>query len=83
MKFCVECKHSIDDGGGVYKLKCGSPNNSVDYVNESYFLVSGEKQPTVKAMRGASCTALRTRRSPEIDSTVCGPDGKWFEAKES
>ena len=79
MKFCVDCKHFI---GKANSLTCGSPLNSVPSVNEAAYLVSGIEQPVVMAMRGASCSALRLQRAPEIDALVCGPDGKWFEAKE-
>lgn len=76
--FCRDCKHSRGEG---VKMTCDSPSNSVAHKDEAKYLVTGEPQPLVMAMRGASCAALRTRRSPEIEATVCGPDGNWFEAK--
>lgn len=80
--FCVDCRHSQDTGRGEYGHICNSPFNVVEHVATEKYLVSGKVQPVIKAIRGASCTALRISRSPEIDETVCGPDAKWFEAKE-
>lgn len=62
-------------------MTCDSPSNSVAHKDEAKYLVIGDVQPLVMAMRGANCVALRMRRSPEIDATVCGYDAKWFEAK--
>ena len=81
-KFCKDCKHSVDDGNGPYKLKCSSLHNEVPTVNDAQYLVSGIEQPVVMAMRGQSCVALRARRDAATDVLVCGPAGKWFEAKE-
>ena len=78
-KFCKDCKHSRFNGE---KMICNSPNNSVPSIDEAQYLVTGERQPTVMAMRGASCKALRMRRDPHTEASVCGPEGKWFEAKE-
>ena len=79
--FCKDCRHSkvIDE---PYNLVCVSPNNSVPSSNTAKYLVTGIEQPTILAMRGADCEALRMARPPEIDRLVCGPDGKWFEKKE-
>lgn len=77
-QFCRDCKWSRGD---TVKMVCDSPNNSVAHKDEAKWLVTGEAQPMVHALRGANCVALRMRRTPEIDATVCGPDGKWFEAK--
>ena len=62
-------------------MTCASPYNVVEHMAMEKYLVTGIEQPTVLAMRGASCTALRTKRTPEIDATICGPDGAWFEKK--
>lgn len=64
-------------------MTCASQHNEVEHVSHEKYLVTGEPQPTVMAMRGASCTVLRKDYPPEIEATVCGPDGKWFQAKES
>lgn len=64
-------------------MSCNSPYNAVEHVAIEKYLVTGIEQPKVMAMRGASCAALRTRRTPEIDATICGPDGAWFESKGS
>ena len=76
--FCRDCKHSRGDG---VKMLCDSPSNMIAFKDEAKRLVTGDEQPFVQAQRGANCVALRMRRSPEIDATVCGPDGKWFEAR--
>lgn len=81
--FCKDCKHSRDTGIGPYKLVCESPKNVVEHVAEEKYLVSGITQPVIQAMRGSNCAALRQRRTPEIEATVCGPTGKWFERKGS
>lgn len=81
MKFCKDCKHSRGDD--AYRLTCDSPYNVVEHVAEERYLVSGIEQPVILAMRGASCTALRTKRDPATEATVCGPAGRWFEQKES
>ena len=77
-KFCKDCKWSSDITG--MSLDCTHPNNFVDYVNQATYLVTGVEQPIRRAKRGADCTALRQLRDPETDKTVCGPDGKWWEA---
>ena len=77
--FCRDCKHMRGEG---VKSTCESPRNFIEHVAVEKYLVTGEEQPVIKAMRGASCTALRIQRAAEIDATVCGPSGKWFERKE-
>lgn len=81
MVFCKDCKHSKDVDRGPYGLICESPNNSVQHVAVERYLVSGIEQPVINAMRGANCLALRLARPPEVEELVCGPDGKWFEAR--
>lgn len=78
--FCVDCKHARGDP--PYKLTCNSPRNVVEYASEERYLVSGIIQIPKEAMRGATCAALRKRYPQPTDATVCGPEGKWFEAKE-
>ena len=75
--FCRDCKHLITDEG--QEFRCGHPNNTVETVDEAKYLVTGIEQPVTKALRGATCKALRLRRAP--DMLVCGPDGDWFELK--
>ncbi|MDP3952645.1 hypothetical protein [Microbacterium sp.] len=81
-KFCKDCKHV----GGVPSEEvdppCNAPQNFVENVNQAKYLVTGIAQPIKKIRRGASCSALRMKRTPEIDATTCGPDGKWFAPKE-
>lgn len=64
-------------------MTCDAPQNSVPHVSEEKYLVTGIAQPTIMATRGASCTALRMKRQPEIEALTCGPMGRWFEPKES
>lgn len=78
-RFCKDCKHGK---GELQSMACDSPNNVIEVVDTAKYLVTGEPQPVIRAIRGASCTALRVQRTPEIDATCCGPDGKWFEPKE-
>lgn len=63
-------------------MTCDSPLNVIEHVSVEKYLVTGEEQPVILAMRGASCTALRSRHSNEIDATICGQVGAWFDAKE-
>ncbi len=80
--FCKDCKHSRpgrDDS--PYSLTCESPQNFVQYQADEKYLVTGIVQPTMTATRGANCVALRSNRDAETLKIVCGPDGKWFEAK--
>ncbi len=77
---CIDCKHSRPNSD-PYKTLCASPQNQVEHTDEAKYLVSGIKQPVRLAMRGANCAALRQKRDPHTEATVCGPDGKWFEAK--
>jgi hypothetical protein len=80
--FCKDCKHSrLPANGDIYGMTCDSPNNSVPYVSDERYLVSGLTQPTMLAKRGSDCAALRAARDLATEKTVCGPDGKWFEAK--
>ena len=77
--YCVNCKHSR---GEDPNLTCESHNNFVHNVDETRTLVTGVEQPAVVVRRGSSCYALRADRDKETLKTVCGPEGKWFEAKE-
>lgn len=79
MNFCKDCKHSMGD---IQSMTCEHPNNTVPSTDEAKYLVTGIEQPVVMARRGSSCAALRLRRDPETLKTVCGPEGKWFEAKQ-
>ena len=78
--FCKDCKHSRGEGR---KMTCESPNNAVPYDDKATYLVTGVEQPTITAMRGASCRTLRFNANPEIEAIICGVRGAWFEAKES
>lgn len=83
MNFCAQCKHSRPDpGGDPYSMTCMAPQNSVAHVSVEKYLVSGIEQPVIMASRGMTCTALRLKRDPESEALACGPDGKWWEAKE-
>jgi len=64
-------------------MLCDAPANSVAHKDEAKYLVTGEAQPLVMAKRGANCVALRMRRPPEIEATVCGHEGKWFEERKA
>lgn len=77
--FCRDCAYSEGEGK---RMRCNAPENSVTTRNVALYFVTGEKQPIVSVMRGATCTALRTVYSPDIAATVCGPEGKWFKEKE-
>lgn len=76
--FCKDCKHSRDGES----ITCESPQNYVEHVDRTKYLVTGLVQPVRRVRRGASCMVLRARRTPELEATVCGPSGKWFEPKE-
>lgn len=80
MRFCRDCRHI----GGLPDTDppCNAPQNFVQYVAQAKYLVTGIEQPVRTISRGASCSALRQQRTPEIDATTCGPDGKWFEQRE-
>ena len=80
MNFCKDCKHI--GGAPDTDPPCNAPANFVQNVNQAKYLVTGEEQEVRVIRRGSSCSALRMQRSPEIDATVCGPEGKWFERKE-
>lgn len=81
-RFCKDCKHAKDaPDGNPYRMTCDAPQNSVQTVDDAKYLVSGIKQPTVIAIRGMTCSALRLNRGPAVNETVCGPDGNWFEVK--
>jgi hypothetical protein len=77
-RFCRDCRNSRGEG---VRMTCDAPANSVAHKDEAKYLVTGEAQPLVMAQRGANCVALRMRRPPEIEATVCGPSGAWFEEK--
>ncbi len=76
MKFCRDCKHLVGDNG------CSSPHNSVKYVDEVKFMVTGIEQPEVDALLSTSCMRLRGERNhPSLGIPLCGPDGDWWEEK--
>ena len=79
MNFCRDCKHC---GGDVETdPPCNAPENMVENVNQAKYLVTGIEQPVKRIRRGTSCSALRQQRTPEIDATICGPAGAWFERR--
>lgn len=81
-KFCKDCKHSIPlSPDNPFDIKCCSPHNLIDNVDQAKFLVSGIEQPIIKAQRGSSCHALRVQRPVEV--ITCGPEGLWFIAKDA
>ena len=77
--FCINCKHQRGDG---VKATCASPLNMVEHVAAERYLVTGEVQPVIHAMRGSTCVALRSKHTHDVDATICGPVGAWFEQKE-
>ena len=79
--FCKDCKH-VGAAPEDADPPCNAPQNFVENVNNAKYLVTGVEQPVRVVRRGSSCSALRMTRSPEIDALCCGPDGKWFEARE-
>lgn len=79
--FCKDCRHVGGEPSAEIDPPCNAPQNFVENVHQAKYLVTGIPQPVKTIRRGASCSALRQSRSPEIDATVCGPDGKWFEGK--
>ncbi len=79
-KFCRDCRHARFKTGA--KPTCESPDNEVRHVRYEVYLVTGVMPEPVLAMRGASCAALRIDRGPEINVLTCGPEGKWWQAKE-
>lgn len=78
-RFCKDCKHA---SGDVSALTCEAPQNYVEHVDRTKYLVTGLEQAARRVRRGASCMALRQPRPAEIEATVCAPAGKWFEPKE-
>jgi hypothetical protein len=81
-RFCRDCKHYREDGRGRPEDPiCEAPQNYVEHVDHAKFLVTGIEQPTRKAMRGGNCASLRGDRGPEVNATICGPKGKWFELR--
>lgn len=81
MKFCKDCKHVGGVPSDTEDPPCNAPLNFVENVNQAKYLVTGIEQPVKTIRRGASCSALRQVRPPEIIAVVCGPDGKWFEPR--
>lgn len=81
-KFCKDCKHVGGEASLEFDPPCNAPQNFVENVNQAKYLVTGIAQPVKKIRRGASCSALRMKRTPEIDATTCGPEGKWFEPQQ-
>ena len=80
-RFCKDCKHSrVAEDLNPYSMKCAAPENFIDNVDQSKYLVTGIEQPVIKAQRGSSCTALRIDRQPGV--ITCGSQGEWFVAKE-
>lgn len=82
-KFCCDCQHCGGIPSEVFDPPCNAPQNFVENVNQAKYLVTGIQQPVARIRRGGSCSALRQKRSPEIDATVCGPDGAWFEIRKA
>jgi hypothetical protein len=80
--FCKDCRHVGGVPSEEFDPPCNAPQNFVENVHRAKYLVTGIEQPTKTIRRGASCSALRQQRTPEIEAVVCGPDGKWFELKQ-
>ena len=79
MKFCKDCKYAV--GEEMERMTCSHPRNTVEYVRNERYLVSGIEQPKQTAIRAERCLAQRETRPPDIDALVCGAAGKWFERK--
>lgn len=70
LKFCVNCKHHIQETMSS-SARCTSPNNAeVD-------LVDGKV-----TYRYLFCNTHRNGEAAKALSNVCGPRGSWFEPKE-
>jgi hypothetical protein len=73
-KFCKDCKHMRDNGAA-----CEAPQNYVKHTNTAKFLVTGEEQPTIRTVLGASCTVCRQYEvHPGLHVPMCGTAGNWF-----
>ena len=84
MSFCKDCKHYVEDPHGKpHRSTCDSPQNALNTRDNARYLVTGVEQPSVKAMLG-DCMTLRGQKiHPTLGIPFCGPEGIWFEAKES
>ena len=80
-RFCRDCRHvRLSEGK---KFTCASPRNFVVHVPREIFLVTGVMPNTIRVPRAGTCAALRVDRGPDMNAVTCGPEGKWWEAKES